>query len=384
MSGRVWPYLLAGLAIAGTLLAAETAGACSVPVFRYALERWAPDPYEIVVFHRGALSAADQAIVDEFKARATDLRAPANLRVHEVDLSGPLPDEVQALWDAQENPTLPWTVVLYPVMAELDDVIWAGPLSHSAIEPLVDSPKRREVARRLLEGDSIVWVLLECGDKTRDDQAATSLATQLEQLEEILELPVVEEIWHDPGAGGDVFATLGPESMLSTLPLELSFSTVRVARDEPGEEMFVRMLAHSEPDLVEFAEHPMAFPVFGRGRALYALVGRGINQRTMQQAGLFLTGACSCLVKSLNPGTDLLMAVDWEGGLTGGRLTEMAAFAPVRPVVPAARPPLEPLDAVAAPITKYVLIALGAALALAGAATFAVVWRHARRRRHSL
>jgi len=36
-----------------TLAAAGVAHACQVPVFRYALERWTPDPYEAFVIHRG-------------------------------------------------------------------------------------------------------------------------------------------------------------------------------------------------------------------------------------------------------------------------------------------------------------------------------------------
>ena len=42
------------------------ARACSVPVFRYALERWPAAPYELIVFHRGALPAAEQGLVKRF------------------------------------------------------------------------------------------------------------------------------------------------------------------------------------------------------------------------------------------------------------------------------------------------------------------------------
>ena len=38
------------------VLVAVVAEACSVPVFRYALERWQADPYEVFVFHRGPLT----------------------------------------------------------------------------------------------------------------------------------------------------------------------------------------------------------------------------------------------------------------------------------------------------------------------------------------
>jgi hypothetical protein len=76
--------------------------------------------------------------------------------------------------------------------------------------------------------------------------------------------------------------------------------------------MFVRMLLASEADLdQDFAGEAMVFPVYGRGLILYALVGRGINNWTVERAARFLISPCSCQVKAANPGTDLLLTVDW-------------------------------------------------------------------------
>jgi hypothetical protein len=72
------------------------------------------------------------------------------------------------------------------------------------------------------------------------------------------------------------------------------------------------MLLATEPDLKQ-SSGPIAFPVFGQGRALYALVGKGIKHETIDEAASFLIGSCSCQVKEKNPGSDLLMAVDWKG-----------------------------------------------------------------------
>jgi hypothetical protein len=56
----------------------------------------------------------------------------------------------------------------------------------------------------------------------------------------------------------------------------------------------------------------MAIPLFGRGRALYALVGKGIAPDVIEEASVFLTGGCQCTVKAQNPGVDLIMNVDWD------------------------------------------------------------------------
>src|SRR5262245_15707935 len=61
-------------------------------------------------------------------------------------------------------------------------------------------------------------------------------------------------------------------------------------------------------------QEPIVFPVFGRGIALHALVGKGITEENIATAAGFLVGECSCEVRRLNPGVDLLMTADWEGG----------------------------------------------------------------------
>ena len=66
----------------------------------------------------------------------------------------------------------------------------------------------------------------------------------------------------------------------------------------------------------------MAFPVIGRGRVLYALVGKGIFRDTIAMASRFVVGPCSCQVKDQNPGFDLLLAVDWDEKLGGSVISK--------------------------------------------------------------
>ena len=72
------------------------------------------------------------------------------------------------------------------------------------------------------------------------------------------------------------------------------------------------MLTHLEDDLGTFANEPMVFPVFGRGRVLEPLIGAGINKENVLEHSGYLCGACSCEIKDQNPGIDLLIAANWE------------------------------------------------------------------------
>ena len=93
--------------------------------------------------------------------------------------------------------------------------------------------------------------------------------------------------------------------------LNISFSSICISRDDANEDIFLNQLLGMESDLRELRE-PIAFPIFGRGRALYALAGQGINVDNISDAAAFLIGPCSCQVKDQNPGVDVLMAVDWD------------------------------------------------------------------------
>jgi len=96
--------------------------------------------------------------------------------------------------------------------------------------------------------------------------------------------------------------------------LKIRFTAHRLSRSDRLEAAFVSMLLTTESDLREEFDKgsPMAFPVFGRGRVLYALLGDGIAASTIEEASRFLAGACQCTVKADNPGVDMLVAFDWD------------------------------------------------------------------------
>lgn len=274
--------LLCGLA----LLPPPLLRACDTPVYRYALENWPADTYRATVLHRGPLAADQQRLVEHLKERA----ASANLTVQAIDLARPPQADMPERFRAVDLAAGPVLIVNYPVATKIETDVWSGPLSADAVEVLLDSPARRETARRLRAGE-IVWLLLESG------QTAAA--------------KVVGE-------------------NRSAVPAS---SVLRIRRDDPAERLLVRTLLGSEPDLAGRTE-PMAFPVFGRGRVLYALVGAGITAENVRQAGSFLGGDCSCTVKRDNPGTDLLLTADW-----GDVRTASDEETPTAPWVPATAPP---------------------------------------------
>ncbi|MDA1276096.1 MAG: hypothetical protein O2960_18930 [Verrucomicrobia bacterium] len=294
---KSWRFV--GRLMLGLLVASNIAFACSVPVFRYALERWTPDAYNIVVFHKGEISEADQALIESTDSKVGKSGGFANAETHSADLDTELSPDMRELWKAQNSETLPWMVVLNPKANRSSGTVWAGLLEEESVARFVDSPIRREIARQLLAGTTAVWVLLEIGDAEKDDAAEKRLKSRLSVLETELKIGEL-----DPQDIEDGLVSVAPEE------LKVDFSTIRVSRNDVSEEFFTRMLLESEDDLKEF-EDPIVFPVFGQGRVLYALIGDGINNETIDETARFLVGPCSCQVKEQNPGTDLVFSVDW-------------------------------------------------------------------------
>lgn len=330
------------------VLSSLPARACDVPVFRFSLERWRPAVYRVLIYHRGALTPEQQKLAKTLDDLSIEHNGQGNFSVERVDLDAKAKPDVVSMFQAQQQPSLPWIVVCY---AENDPAIpcaWAGPLTEANIRLVTDSPARKAIVRHIVAGGTATWILLASGDAALDDSAAKILQTELTRLESELKLP------EDPAAR--------PEDK----PLKISFSVVRVAPGDPAEAALLANLLRRDPDLAKRHE-PIVFPVFGRGRALCALVGeKMITRENIEAAAKFLTGPCSCEAKEQNPGMDLLMLADWDAALATAKPTEspLPTLGPPLPerTTPAAVPvAVTPAPAPSGTLYRSLLITLGAA-----------------------
>lgn len=281
------------------IIITESTRACMIPVFRFGLETWPPEDYELLIFHRGSMSEEDALIVENLKEPSDNLLSHANFTVHTVDVSDKMSDWLQSLWEGFDSPELPFFVAMYPQIKGYRGSFWSGRLSKDVVQKIVDSPARQEIAKKIIGGDAAVLVLLESGDPTKDDATAKFISEQLSIMNNEL--------------------TLSPELIdiaeACALEIGIHFSLIRISRDDPAEEIFINMLVYSEPWLSELQSSPMVFPIFVRGRALDAFVGKGIKEKFIREVCEFVINACACEVKEDNPGLDLLIAVDWDADI---------------------------------------------------------------------
>jgi hypothetical protein len=168
-------------------------------------------------------------------------------------------------------------------------------LTESTVKSFLESPARQKLAERLTEGQTAVWIFIKSGNVSKDKAALELLEKELDTATSELK----EEAASIPAEYG--------------LPeIEYEFSILPVSRTDPNESILLRLLLGSESDLGEYSDHPIIFPVFGRGRVLYALIGEGINTDNIRETISFIVGPCGCEIKMMSPGVDVLMAANWD------------------------------------------------------------------------
>ena len=353
-----------GAILAASLLAV-TLRAGPVPVFRCALEHWPAANYEATVFHRGPLTEEEQTLVSALKEPPA--KNGANLSCATVDVSDAMDDLAQSRWNSQTNAEPPWLVLHAPHGEPGEPPLWTGRLSREALDGILDSPARRKITGALLTSDSAAWVLLECGDPIRDEATVDVLAAELQRLEEEIKPPPnINKV-----DGGKAVA---PQ------PVRTKFSLIRVTRNDPAEAFLVNQLLQNEPS---HRGRPVAFPVFGRGRVLSGLAGRGLERESITGVCESVCTDCKCDPTKKHPGKHLLLAARWETASaptapveilprSTAPATNVSAASPTPPQ-PAPQQAARPVERPAEEARENPLLLIATGLILTAAIAFAIL-----------
>ena len=199
-----------GLAVLAAILASP-AFACSIPVFRYALEQWQPSPYELLVYHRGPLAKEDERALKQI----SELSHLANSKTTAIDLDQANAAQ-KAHWDREPTDVrTPRAVLRYPESGPEIPNVWSGPLDPKIVALLFDSPARRAILEKLTLGNAAVIVFLKSGDRATDESAPGDARARTARYRRGIELPA------PTGEGPQI---------RSVLPLRIAFPVVEVAR----------------------------------------------------------------------------------------------------------------------------------------------------------
>lgn len=277
------------------LLAVPPSSACTIPVFRFALERWDLGIHDVLIYHRGPLPADVKAAIKHW----ADPPARANIEITTIDLDGKMSPYHAKLWQSAglKDVSVAMIVPSLPSSEGAKPIAWSGPFTPANLENLVVSPVRQVILAHLLRGATAVNVLLTSDDAAKDQQAFAMLTRQLPILEREIKLPVQND---------------EPASRLRwPLPLKIGLPLIVLDRNDPREAEFIRLLLATEQDL-DKVKGPILFPIYGRGRVLASLSGGELTKEMVFDTTSFLCRSCSCEIKAANPGVDLLLAANWN------------------------------------------------------------------------
>jgi len=280
--------------------------ACNIPVFRYALERWQADSFEITVLY-DQLTPEQEALVAELEASSAENNGLANVVVVRSKTPPTRDDDAaQAgllkVVSRSPNFKLPYLVVRSSAGQGRAIQPWQGTLDEAREIGLLDSPVRKELVRRLQNGHSIVWLMLKSSEERRNQEISQLLKSQCEALDKKIRLP--------DGIG------LPGSELHSEVPLLIKFSYLELDPTDQREAFLVSLFTGIHPESMAAGE-PLVVPVFGRGRALEVIPASDVTPELLEDLTLFLGGACSCQVKERNPGFDLLLSTNWDRELFG-------------------------------------------------------------------
>lgn len=265
------PVLLAAGLMLRFSLTGPTASACTVPVYRYALERWPADPHVLIANSNTAakLSALDTvgSHVNLYVTTSREAAAP--------DVRVEFPSGDRTWYEGTWEPGL--------------------------VSRLCDSPLRRRVAHDLLTGTSVVWIFLESANAATNAHLVTMVQERLDRAAAHIQVPETPDY-------GDDAMFMEPDTA-SNIPVSLKFKLYRVSRRDPEETFLVRQITGLDPAF-ESPDLPVLVAVFGRARMI-PLAGADIAAALVDDLCFFLGSHCSCGVKMLNPGVDLLMCANW-------------------------------------------------------------------------
>lgn len=265
---------------------------CSVPIFRYALERWTTERYNAKILFKGE----KPPIITESLQNKIDL---ANILLFFENLDGEkISEEFKKKYAEKETPQI---LLNYPSFYGIKEPFWTTVLKKDALNKILTSPKRKDIFNLLTGGKTAVWLFIVSGNLDKDKKALELLKTTLKKVEEEMQLP---EILPEDAKYNE-----------ANIPLEIKFSILKLSRADQNERIFLNMLLSVEKDLVDYKTEPIIFPIFGRGRALLPIVGKGLTEDLIMEICYYLTGACSCEIKAQNPGIDLLLTGDWDEAL---------------------------------------------------------------------
>ena len=265
--------------------------------------KWKPDFYRAVVIYNAENPVESDEGFNAIQAKTEDKIKSLNLSIRKFDLTNKanIDEKTAEALKLLENVKFPFTFIYLPENSDVDNPLWTGHMSLEEADTVADSPARREIARRLLYGEAVVWLLIESGIEYKDYRILKLLA------EEIKNIGTKNPDSDTPSSTGTEVDKKG-----NNLGKPVKMSIIRISRDEVAEKILLNILSGIEPEIMNVSNEPVLVPIYGRGRILNLISNDEINRENIRNMIGFFVGGSPDRDKNVKPGTVLLLSVNWE------------------------------------------------------------------------
>ena len=152
-------------------LACHQANACSTPVFQYALERWEPDPFMLYYINQGKHDEKTLDQVKQIEKHFSEMYSSPALITDVIEDPTQVPSALKKHFEHNKLSTYPLTAITFPTDDRIPYPLLCTTPDKLDTTSLLHSPQRSELAKRLGQGQTAVWILLRSGDKEKDQAA---------------------------------------------------------------------------------------------------------------------------------------------------------------------------------------------------------------------
>ena len=286
--------------------------ACSTPVFQYALERLEPEPYDLYILHDKKLTPEQKAKAESVEQYFESFSSNPALYAQYIQDIKDIPENLSKHILSTKKSTWPLAVLAFPGTDMLPHPLYSTPLKDLDTQSLLSSPLRTELAKRLAGGHSCVWIIVKSKDQEKNKKVISTLESSFKKIIPTLQNNINERLqsMEFDESGGEL-----DDGTLNTGIPTVKASIMLLDRDNKQEALLLGMLTRLIPEIHDMTD-PVAFPIYGRGRALWPMPAKDVTPDNIDSTLSFLCGSCSCQIKDENPGYDLMLSVDWDSIIT--------------------------------------------------------------------
>ncbi|PCJ52151.1 MAG: hypothetical protein COA79_24760 [Planctomycetota bacterium] len=287
--------------------------ACKTPVYKYALKNWQErDFYQVIKIFDLKLKKGENKKDKKSESKSKEIQMHpiekyfkekgelANADFIAIEKNEDIKNTYGEFMEEIIKKGLKKNKTPFYIITNPDGLaIHTGELSVKDMPSLFMSPARVKIAKELSQ-EKIVLLFVASKNEEKNKKAEKALKEGIKEV-------IVDELEYRKNANDP---EVTEEEIKNYKPIKISY--VKIDPKDPKEIWLYRQMKKASSYITD-DDQPKVFGVVGRGFVFEQYLSEdSLNKEGVADLVLFLSGPCSCTVKSGNPGIDILTNWDWD------------------------------------------------------------------------